>query len=258
MLSPYSGYTYDETGYQTSVSCIYNRSSVLGVESAEVNTDNSLLQLFIVTDNPTGLTYYAVSSLDGNSSIVAFGFGDVDTQNIITLTAGTNYSQLDQIQCIPKFSPSTFKITANKTTSRITVDMLGSGKQIDPTAKGNGRSKLQVLVMMEIIRLSQRNIKPYSSNIGEGFKSNIERNMNQSSSWDEASDDFVLSSAATSLVAVIDDMLLSIGSAQYLLGLSGSRKVVPAVMNADAVVMGTLRDVRHVCVLPAATTPLDH
>lgn len=235
--SPYSGYTYNETGYRTSVNCIFNRSSVLILEPSQLSEDSSLPNLYTVTDEPSGGTIYAVASFNGNSSVVAFGFGKVAVENIITLTAGTNYSGLDQMQCTPQFSPSTFKISGNMTTNRITVDHIGSGTQIDPSAANGERSQIQQHTMMEIIRLSQRNINPYSSSIGEGFKANIERNIN--STWDKASDEFFLSAAAASLEAVIDDMLLSIASAQYLLGPRGSQKVVPAVMTADALVIGT-------------------
>lgn len=199
--------------------------------------DVAVPNLYMATDAPTGGTFYVVTSFNGNSSIVAFGLGDLYS-NIVSITAGTEYTRLDQIQCTAQFSPSAFRITGNTTTSQINVELLGPGQDIDPSAPAspNGHGRLQQNVIWEIIRLSQRSLNLYSSNIGESFKANVERTLSQS--WDEASDDNVLAAAATSFEAMIDDILLAFASAQYTLGPQGSQRLIPATMTADAIVIG--------------------
>jgi hypothetical protein len=186
---------------------------------------------------------YAVASFGGNNSIVAIIAGGMNNTNEIAITAGTNYDKLDKIQCLAAFTPTPFIVKVNANGRNITVTAVNYSSpvvDVDPTSSSQPewRGRLQQAVLWEITRMSQRNIDLYSSLIGDGFQLNTNERAHVTN-WSQATDQQLLDAIEESFEAAIDDTLLFIASAQYIVGPSGNRKDTDVIMNVAAVTVGS-------------------
>ena len=270
VLSPFSHYSYNETGYRTTVSCIYNDTSDWTLDVQYIPEDGGLPWLYYAAGAlapDSNIEGYAVASLGGNDSIVALIAGGAAVTNNIAITAGTTYDNLDTIQCAAEFHPSKFEVATNQTAGTITVSLLGPGEDVDPTSATQpfGRGRLQQSALWELTRLSQRNINLYTSVIGESLESNIERRANVSD-WNQTTTKQTLDAVADSFEAMLDDILLAISSAELMVGPPNSHTEAPVDMTVAAVVTGTARGIDSIfafniilvllCVIQGARTRL--
>lgn len=238
-------YTYNETGYDTEVQCIYNQSSLwtIQLEEIPIAASDGLPNLYMVQGPlPPGqhVENYAAMAFFDDSSIVALIAGGADITNNIAIAAGASYNDLNLVQCAMQFRPALFQVTAYYQGRNITVVPLSDiANDIDPSSASqpHGRGRLQQAALWEVTRLSQRTGGLYASQLGESLYSNIRRRSNVSDP-DSATAAQCLSAVAESFEAVLDDILLAISSAQYMIGPSDARAETPVRVTVSALSVG--------------------
>ncbi len=193
---------------------------------------------------------YAVAGF-GNNSIVAIGaYGDIS--GTIAIVAGDSYSLLNKIQCSVVFDPAIFDVVVGVAGKNITVTPRpppASGTppvpDIDPSEgeRPGHKGMLQQAALWELVRISQRNLDLYSSTLGESLHANILRRARAANWTENVSSTQLLAAASDSFEAALDDILLSIASAQYMVGPDGSRVRVDIDMEVSACIIGTARGI---------------
>ncbi|KAJ7198998.1 hypothetical protein GGX14DRAFT_401629 [Mycena pura] len=233
-------YMYREPGYMTDVNCWRNESSGWGVHFWANRTSpafpdeylacgvqpNSLYQPGTVfTDSGCpGLIpgyeadWYAVFSI-GQSDAEVFALQGLSraSRHMFGIATGTGeYTVLDRVQCEAFFTPQDFQVSVNMTSSLITVTPLGNSTvDIDPSAPtyGAGFGLIPQFIVDQVTYLSQGITGIYSSAMGDTFISNIQNAaLAHNSSVNDTS--IVLEGISSSLESMIDDLLLSVASAQ--------------------------------------------
>ncbi|KAF7347045.1 hypothetical protein MVEN_01458300 [Mycena venus] len=260
-------YTYEELGYATNVKCGRNDSSAWGVHFIRNRTTaafpdeylacgvlpNSLYQagtFFTDSGCPNlipgyAADWYAVLSVDAsNEHVFALQGVSHASRNMFAIATGTGeYTILDKVQCEAYFIPQTFEVSVNLTSSLITVNPLGNSTvDIDPSALtyGAGTGLLPRYVVGEATYLSQGITGLYSSAMGDTFISNIQNvAMARNASVNDTS--VVMDGISSALESMLDDLLLSIASAQIEIAWNDSAIAAATTPAATTVTVAAMR-----------------
>ena len=234
-------YQYMEPGYYADVNCFHNASSDFRlrrvVDGKPVNGIPYVyyaLGAFPNAPAGQGPDFFAVVGLDGDQDIAVVAAKRYAGRNVILMTAGSNYINLNQTQCEVSFTPTMFTVHVyvdNKLISVLPMDATKEGEagapSFDPTAG------LATTVMHQINNLGMISTTLYTSVIGDALMSNIRAaidnaNNSISSSSSSFSSRSLPSSSPTALVAVadsfsamLDSLLVFIGSSQFFVPASG-------------------------------------
>ncbi|PWY94850.1 hypothetical protein BO94DRAFT_621297 [Aspergillus sclerotioniger CBS 115572] len=216
-----TSYSYFEPGYQTSVRCIHNSSSQWHLQ--EVTAGNAgagipwiyyAIGTFPNTHPGAGAGFFSVTGLGGDASIVALETRVDEGQHVIQLAAGENYSYLNQTQCWITYAPTLFQVDVT-VFSRIIIVRPIVESQFDPTGGLAATGTYQLGAVGRI------NTSLYISLIGQALKSNIDLYR---------VDNFT--ALADSMAAMIDDILVFVGSAQYYITQDTQKTNVAITYNA--------------------------
>ena len=261
-----TSYTYNETGYKTTVTCARNMSTLWGWEIVEDNTGLAYPDIWFAKgrfpDNQTD--YYAQVgwTTDDMVSITA----RINNQTgIVMIAGGKHYSQLNYTQCNVAFTPTKFLVgvDVSQRTVNVTIDANATNvADIDPTAD-NGPYKEQGcgedflcgphmsvghrglgLIASQVLHgvksLTRINTSIWTSVVGDTLRANIQ---NAKAAKDHglldsnmSDDDVDLHAIATSLESMIDDILVALSSSQIIV--AKSTKPVPATARVGAVRLG--------------------
>ncbi len=259
-------YHYSEIGYQASVACIKNTSSLWGwiiVENYTGAANPSLL--FANGTFPDGANdNYAQMGFDLSDTIVSLS-GHINTEEgFLAIAGGSQYSKLNYTQCTVEFIPTNFTIEVDVVQRLINVTVNEAGTDIidmDPTTLNGtfseygciggtcidrmhtGRRGLGLIasqIMKGITSLTRINTSLWTSVVGDALYDNIgnaqaaQRHNLVDPTLSE--DDLSLHAITTSVESIIDDILLGLSSSQIVI--ANSTKPIPASAQINAVRLG--------------------
>jgi hypothetical protein len=206
------GYQYQEPGYSTEVSCIYNTTSAFQV--FEIGPGYPFLwQASGTLPNSDAPELSDYVGHDG-SAIVAIGVaaGAINGSQYLAIAAGSSYSFLNSTQCVFTFVPTLFNVSVAKQTSTITVTPGISAPNIDETNMLAHTSVRQ----FELIANDQTNL--YQSLVGTSIFSSIANYKISQTNRTLTDDEAYLNGLTNSMTAMVDDMLGLYASAQIMVG----------------------------------------
>ncbi|KAH7083251.1 hypothetical protein BKA63DRAFT_148453 [Paraphoma chrysanthemicola] len=209
-----AGYWYQETGYLTNVTCIYNASSNF-VLSGPVN-EWIYSAAGALPDSVDGEEYSNYIGHDGKA-IVAIGvaFSDRSPRRYLAIAAGEAYNFLNSTQCEFNFTPTLFNVTVDIGNLNITVRPTASIRDFDP------QRNITRTVVRQFELMSNDMTNLYVSLLGEAFNYSIaaHKMSRASASRDPFSDEeATLAGLTNSITAMADDMLVAYASAQLMVG----------------------------------------
>ncbi len=212
-----TGYTYQESGYNADVQCLYNTSSAFQISpigDAYPLLWNAQGQL---PNSPPGqgeLSDY----IGHGSGPVIFAIGVASTQTsgpkYLAIASGASYASLNQTQCTITFNPTLCNVTIKKLSNTISViPTLAPTSDIDPSGNLSHISVRQ----FELISNDQTNL--YQSLVGNSFMRSIDNyqaSQQANGSGSLTLDDITLSGLQNSIIAMLDDILVGYASAQLM------------------------------------------
>ena len=198
------GYSYNETGYETSTHCRYNSSSnlkfELGGEAPNVNVwyVTGLLPISIKEE------FYPVMSwaraTESESEILAWAGVATHDQYMIGITSSAHYSNFKDIQCTVTFTPRAFVVSVNETSTTIRVN-----KTTTQTEDWESTGHLKSNSIWSVNLLSRMTTSLYTSVLGDALQQNLDAMLSQDKSITAA--DGALRSTEDSFDAILDDIL---------------------------------------------------
>ena len=225
-------YTYQETGYNAGVKCIYNSSTGFVLIQDHISI---LWEAIGALPNSNGMgersTYIG---RDDAPSIVAIGVAAAQTNGTkyVGITAGSNYAFLNTTQCSVDYIPTLFNITIDVKAKYITVLPISSSEEINLEGNIAHTSTRQ----LELISNDQTNL--YQSLLGNSFMSSIGNynisQANSSTPLTEATS--TLAGVTNAVSAMLDDILVGYASAQLMVG--NQSTVTEAVVTTMALKIG--------------------
>ena len=249
-------YSYTEPGYRAHVTCFYNTSSDFHLELIQDGKpDNGIPYVYYAIGRfpnsvqGQGVDFFAIVGQDGDNNTAVVAAKRYESRNVILVTAGSSYSDLNNTQCEVSFVPTLFTVSvevANKLISvhptNVTKIAGSTSPSFDPT------SGLADNVMNQINGLSMISTSLYTSVVGDALLTNIRSaTTNTSSTYSHA----VLAAMADSFSMMVDDILLFIGSSQFFVPNAGAGEFssVDAHLTVRAVRLGEAKYVYAICMI---------
>ena len=264
--SSLKSYTYSEIGYQASVACIKNTSSLWGwIISQNFTGDANPSILFANGSFPDGANdNYAQMGYSLSDTIVSLS-GHTNTEGgFLAIAGGSQYAELNYTQCAIEFVPTNFTIGVDVVQRVINVTVKVAGTDIidmDPTTSNGrfseygciggicinrmrtGRRGLGLIasqVMKGITSLTRINASLWTSVVGDALYDNIgnAKAAQRHGLIDQnlGTDNLSLYAITTSVESIIDDILLGLSSSQIVI--TNSTKPTPAIAQIGAVRLG--------------------
>ncbi|KAF2116069.1 hypothetical protein BDV96DRAFT_491909 [Lophiotrema nucula] len=209
-----AGYIYQEEGYLTNVTCIYNSTTdflLSGPVNEWIYAASGRLP-----DSVDGPEYSNYIGHDGKA-IVAMGvsYSDRSPRRYVGITAGESYANLNRTQCELSFTPTLFNVTVDLSNLNITVSPANAVQDFNPQ-----RNITRTLVrQFELLSNDLTNL--YVSLLGDALNASIAAyNMTRiSASRDPFSEsEATLAGLTNSITAMADDMLVMYASSQLMVG----------------------------------------
>ncbi|KAL4727759.1 hypothetical protein ACLX1H_004448 [Fusarium chlamydosporum] len=218
------GWQYQEVGYLTKVSCIYNKTADFKLRPDVI--DIRWAAVGELPDSDDGYEWSNYIGFGDANAIVAMGvahFKDHDSpvapeRKYIGFAAGGFYDFLNETQCEVNFEPTRFNVTVSSRGKNITVVPTNDTRvpDIDLTRWLKGT----VLRQFELIANDETNL--YVSTVGTAFNASItdhrirlEMNNTLASRTPE---NVTLEGIENAITAMVDDMLVAYASAQFVVG----------------------------------------
>lgn len=214
-------FTYNETGYQTSVTCELNNSASLNFTFSR-NVDN--VDIWEVEGNlPNSIAgeFYPVmawhrDSLDDAAVLAWVGVSNNET-HIIEVVASKIYGSFSKVQCRVTFKPTLFTVRVNNTDQTIIVSAVDAYEakvdDIDQTGTGHLRSN----AIRSINLLSRMSTSLYVSVLGEALDHNLQTIKSSPLTANDNLTAQTLRATADSFTAMLDDVLGIYGGSQLVL-----------------------------------------
>ena len=211
-----AGYIYQEEGYMTNVSCIYNNTSNFTL-SGPVNEWIYAASGYL-PDSVEGPEYSNYIGHDENA-IVAIGvsYSERSPRRYLAIAAGRSYAALDRVQCTLDFLPTLFTVSVDLVNRNISV------RPAYPIPDFNPHRNLTRTVARQFALLSNDLTTLYLSLLGDAFNASIAAHRMSRPSFSAArnpipADQATLAGLANSLTAMADAMLAAYASAQLVVG----------------------------------------
>ncbi|KAL8718985.1 MAG: hypothetical protein Q9225_003943 [Loekoesia sp. 1 TL-2023] len=238
-------YNYTEPGYLADVTCLYNSSSDFHLEQIqEGKPGNGIPYVYYATGRfpnaplGNGADFFAVVGLYGDANIATVAAKRYEYRNVILVTSGSDYTELNNTQCEVRFVPTMFSVrvdVANTLISVIPVNNTNSAgsasSSFDPAAG------LASTAINQINGLGMISTSLYTSVVGDTLISNIKAASANSTS---PSGSTALTAMADSFSVMLDDILLFIGSSQFFVPnlTAGDFSTVDVSLTVQAVKLG--------------------
>ena len=239
LVVPVKGFSYQEYGYDTHVSCSFNESAnyfLLDQGSFEVgDSDVSIFQANGTLPNSRrgSVESYAVAGV-GSSWGNYFAWSTaVDDEQHMLAVAGTGwYTYLDKLQCSATFTPRLFSVYVNTTSTTITVSPStdnSSAVNIEPTGT------FTTSIFDNVEALSRFAGQTTISSLGDPI---IFNSVMVKFQYPDRNASFVYPQAlADSVTAIIDDLLIAYAQAQTVLFRNAT--TTPITARFDAIRIGS-------------------
>ncbi|KAJ4295348.1 hypothetical protein N0V90_007359 [Kalmusia sp. IMI 367209] len=206
-----AGYMYQEEGYITNVTCIYNQTSNFTL-SGPVN-EWIYSAAGSLPDSVEGPEY---SNYIGHNAkaIVAMGvaYSELSPRRYVAITAGESYAHLNNTQCELAFTPTLFNVTVDMSNFNITV------RPDRTVADFNPERNITRTVVRQFELLSNDLTNLYVSLLGEALNSSVAAYAMIPWSPPLTPEDITLGGLTNSITAMADDMLVAYASAQLMVG----------------------------------------
>ena len=216
-------YNYTEPGYLTHVTCFYNASSTFHLKEIQAGkVDNGIpyiyyaIGLFPNAVSDQGADFFSVVSVNGNADIAVVAAKRYQSRNVILVTAGSNYIDLNSTQCEVSLALTMFTVSVdvvNKFVSvlpLITIMTAGfTSPSFDPT------SGLTDTVMNQINGLGMISTSLYISVVSNALMTNIKAATTNITNTSFTYPPTAFAAMADSFSVMIDDILLFVASSQF-------------------------------------------
>lgn len=215
-----TNYSYQEIGYDTSVSCRYNHSAQFSLSEVD-SGDNSFPAVGFLPDSVADAGEYSTYIGYGESAIVAIGVSRTpikERTRYLGIAAGSSYDFLNLTQCAVHFTPTLFNVTVTVESRNITVEKADVGGEvpfIDP-------SFMTIHVIMRQFELISNDLTSmYRSTLGDAFNSSISdywTSVSNKSTETPSQENVTLAGLENAVISLVDDILVGYGSAQLMVG----------------------------------------
>ena len=231
-----TSYRYQEDGYTTATSCIYN-------SSAGFHLEPDRLMLYAATGflPDSVAAEYSVYVGHGMDAIMSIGVAREQASNstgpkYLGIAAGTSYADLNTTQCETRFKPTLFDVTVDTVNKTIAVAPTDQpADDIEPT----GRLTHALQRQFELYSNDLTNI--YESILGNAINFSISdyATFLQSPSYHgppKSAEEINLAGLTNAITAMTDDLLVTYASAQLMI--AHETLAVPAELSVRAVRFG--------------------
>lgn len=214
-------FTYNETGYEASVTCEFSNSSSLRFKFSSNVDYVDIWEVEGYLPNSIAHEFYPVmawhrDTLD-DAAVLAWVAVSNNNTNIIQVVASKIYGNFSQVQCRVTFEPTLFTVRVNNTVQTITVSAVDMHEakvdDIDQTGTGHLRSN----AIRSINLLSRMSTSLYVSVLGEALDFNLQTIMSSPLTGNDDPSAQTLRAAADSFTAILDDVLGIYGGSQLVL-----------------------------------------
>lgn len=210
-------YTFQETGYDAHVACIYNSSSNFTI--IQFLKNNFAIEGYAPNGiRPEYADYFGYSE----GPIVAIGVSSVQTPGrMMGITAGAAYDFLNTTQCLIDFVPTIFNVSVGIIGRNITVTPVSTNGVSDISPSGN----LSYTTMRQFLLVSTDQTGLYTSLVGISFNNSIsDYNLSLANAGREpvSRANSTLEGLQNSVTAMADDILGAYAAAQVMIGKSTS------------------------------------
>lgn len=149
--------TYQEVGYDASVSCAYNASADFVLEALGGDYIDAFAAKGELPNSVPGDPEYSTYVGWGARSIVAIGVGrDLNsTRHTLGIAAGEAYSHLNATQCDITFTPALFDITVNLRDRNISVARAGTNNDSDAAVQAWDTGNLRYVLTRQAMRVGE-------------------------------------------------------------------------------------------------------
>ncbi|KAL8732307.1 MAG: hypothetical protein Q9166_002879 [cf. Caloplaca sp. 2 TL-2023] len=240
-------YNYTEPGYLTNVTCFHNASSDFHLQIAkkgEVGYGIPYVYyatgLFPNAKSGNSPDFYAVTGIGGDQNIATVAAKQYEGRNVILVTAGSNYIDLNSTQCEVNFTPANFEVGIEVTERLISVKPIIATDHVDSSRPSfDPSSGLALAVIDQLNALGMISTSLYTSVIGDALMSNVKAATTDSSSPHPTAFDAM----GDSFSAIFDALLVFIGSSQFFVPYSGAGdfSTVDAHLTVQAVRLGEIK-----------------
>lgn len=230
-------YTYEETGYNASVTCIYNSSTDFVLELVAEDGIGIFAAHGMLPNSAPGSPEYSTYTGWGDAAIVAIGVGrDMqETRHILGMAAGSSYSNLNTTQCEIIFTPAVFNVSVSVKGRNITVGPSASRTADDATVSFETGNLTHILTRQyELLANAQTNL--YASLVGNSLNSSAADYLTASDGTAASLAEATLAGLANAVTAMADDMLVAYAEAQLMVG--GFTATTPGVVTRQAMRVG--------------------
>ena len=240
------GYRYLETGYATTVSCIYNETSAWKLDPTERLSGTRTFPYCYLVSGPlvNGMSEgYAACSLYSPDGIFAltgsYNPESTGISNAYAIATGKGYAAFNNIQCTVDFAPTNFVVAVNRTDSTIEVIPQGDSnpaivaEDIDPT-----KSLIRIAMRMPTSFSQHHACDIYTSLVGNTFESNVQSTISTfdaatNTTWNQSQ---TLGGVEDTLTSMLDNTLLAFSSAQLMI--ANDTRPANATVSLSAVRIG--------------------
>ncbi|KAG6365635.1 hypothetical protein INS49_007246 [Diaporthe citri] len=236
------GLTYQEVGYDASVSCAYNASTGFVLEKLGSGYIDAFAARGVLPNSAPGDPEYSTYVGWGARSVVAIGVGrDANSaRHTLGIAAGEAYAHLNAAQCDISFAPALFDVTVSLTGRNITVTRAGSTNNNSSDAAAaqpaldwdTGSLRYVLTRQFELIANAQTNL--YVSLVGSSFNASIADYV--TASGGAGLEEATPPGLASAVAVMTDDMLVAYAQAQLMIG--GFAAGAPAVVRRQAMRVG--------------------
>lgn len=218
-----TAYWYEETGYNTSVTCIYNSSTQFVLEPVSSVGVKVFAAKGMLPNSVPGSPEYSTYIGWNDAAIVAIGVGrDVqESRHILGIAAGPSYSNLDTIQCELVFTPAAFNVSVGLAGRNITVGpasrVLSAAEKNDTTVLFETGNLTHTLTRQyELLANTQTNL--YNSLVGNSLNASAADYLTASNGTVTSLAEASLAGITNAVTVMADDMLVAYAEAQLMVG----------------------------------------
>ena len=208
-----TNYTFQEVGYDASVSCTYNDSSLFRLRPSG---QDLLYAAAGPLPDSNGIREYSVYFGRNDYAIVAAGVSYIHSagRRYVALAAGSYYEHLDSTQCSVDFNPALFNVSIGTISKEISVEKVSDAPDLDP------KRNLTHVAMRQIELISNDLTSLYRSALGDALNTSISDYITSTSKLPNPPnlENATLHGLTNSVTSLIDDILGSYAAAQLMVG----------------------------------------
>lgn len=241
--------TFQEVGYDASVSCAYNASANFVLEALGNGYIDAFAAKGELPNSVLGDPEYSTYVGWGARSVVAIGVGrDANsTRQTLGIAAGEAYAHLNATQCDISFGPALFDVAVSLRGRNISVTRAGSTTTTNNNnnssdamaaqpASGWDTGDLRYVLTRQFELLANAQTNLYVSLVGSSLNSSIADYVTASGGVGVGLEEATPPGLANAVAVMTDDMLVAYAQAQLMVG--GFVEGAPAVVQRQAMRVG--------------------